>query len=62
MDGTRKKEDMNKDAEIQVKHMYAQSFALSETFLNEFKEFWSLPNEWKMYEDELGVPAFGAKY
>ena len=51
----------NKEAEIQVKHMYASSFALSETFLNEFKEFWSLPNDWKLMEDELGVPVFGAK-
>ena len=29
---------MNEEAEIQVKHMYAQSFALSEKFTNEFKD------------------------
>ena len=52
---------INKEAEIQVQHMYASSFALSETFLNEFKEFWSLPNDWKLMEDELGVPSFRCK-
>ncbi len=59
-----KKEKQNiiqKDASVQVRHMYAGSFALSETFANEFKEFWDLPAEWKLTEAELGVPVFGAK-
>jgi acetone carboxylase alpha subunit len=50
-----------KDASVQVRHMYAGSFALSEKFATEFKEFWSLPEEWKLTEDELGVPVFGRK-
>jgi acetone carboxylase alpha subunit len=52
---------VNKEAAVQVRHMYAGSFALSESFVNEFKEFWNLPKEWKLTEDELGVPVFGAK-
>ena len=51
----------NKQAEVQVKHMYARSFALSLSFFNEFKEFWNLSDDWKLTEAELGVPVFGAK-
>lgn len=52
---------LKKDAAVQVRHMYAGSFALSESFNREFKEFWSLPKEWDVTEEELGVPVFGAK-
>lgn len=52
---------LNKEAAVQVRHMYAGSFALSEKFANEFKQFWNLPTEWHLSEDELGVPTFGAK-
>lgn len=52
---------ITKQAAVQVRHMYAGSFALSAKFLQEFKEFWSLPEEWKLTEDELGVPVYGAK-
>ena len=51
----------NKQAEVQVRHMYASSFALSQSFFNEFKEFWNLSDDWKLTEAELGVPVFGAK-
>jgi acetone carboxylase alpha subunit len=50
-----------KDAAIQVRHMYASSFALSEKFTNEFKGFWNLPENWKLTEEELEMPIFGAK-
>lgn len=50
-----------KDAAIQVRHMYASSFALSEKFTNEFKGFWNLPKDWKLTEEELEMPIFGAK-
>jgi acetone carboxylase alpha subunit len=50
-----------KDASVQVRHMYASSFALSEKFTNEFMEFWNLPNKWKLTEEELEIPIFGAK-
>ena len=40
--------------------MYAQSFALSEKFTNEFKDFWNIPEEWMIYEDDLGVPTLGS--
>lgn len=51
---------MNEDAQIQVKHMYAESFALSEKFTDDFKGFWNLPEEWMIYEDDLGVPTLGS--
>jgi acetone carboxylase, alpha subunit len=51
---------LNEDAALQVKHMYAQSFALSEKFTDEFKGFWDILEEWMIYEDDLGVPTLGA--
>ncbi len=51
---------LNEEAAIQVRHMYAQSFALSEKFTNEFKDFWNIPEEWMIYEDDLGVPTLGS--
>jgi acetone carboxylase alpha subunit len=51
---------INKQAAVQVRHMYAGSFALSKKFANEFKTFWNLPQEWQLTEEELGVPVFGA--
>ncbi|MEH6945675.1 hydantoinase B/oxoprolinase family protein [Bacillus sp. JJ634] len=60
MEGERK-QILNEDAAIQVKHMYAQSFALSEKFTNEFKSFWNIPEEWMIYEDDLGVPTLGSR-
>jgi acetone carboxylase, alpha subunit len=56
-----RKKVFNKEAAVQVRHMYASSFALSEKFYNEFKAFWNLPENWKLTEDELGVPVFGRK-
>jgi acetone carboxylase alpha subunit len=53
---------LNKHASIQVKHMFATSFALSKKFTQEFKEFWSLPDSWQLLEDELGVPTYGSKH
>ncbi|HHW37276.1 MAG TPA: acetone carboxylase subunit alpha [Bacillales bacterium] len=51
---------MNKEASLQVKHMYAESFALSEKFTNDFKDFWNMPKDWMVYEDELNVPMLGS--
>jgi acetone carboxylase alpha subunit len=53
---------LTKHASPQVRHMFATSFALSEKFKNEFKSFWSLPEEWELPESELGVPSFGSTY
>jgi acetone carboxylase alpha subunit len=53
---------LNKHASIQVKHMFATSFALSKKFTQDFKEFWSLPDSWQLLEDELGVPTYGSKH
>lgn len=52
---------LKKKAAVQVRHMYAGSFALSETFAQEFKTFWTLPEAWNLTEDELEIPVFGAK-
>jgi acetone carboxylase alpha subunit len=53
---------LNKHAAVQVQHMFATSFALSEKFTREFKEFWNLPADWQLLEEELGVPSYGAKH
>jgi acetone carboxylase alpha subunit len=52
---------LRKEASVQVRHMYATSFALSEKFLNEFRTFWNLPESWIVTEEELEVPTFGSK-
>lgn len=52
---------LEKEASVQVRHMYASSFALSKKFTSEFKEFWNLPEGWNLTEDELEIPVFGAK-
>src|SRR5699024_2329312 len=49
----------NKDASNQVKLMYAESFALSEKFTDEFKDFWGLDKEWMVFEDELNATKLG---
>lgn len=51
-----------KDASVQVQHMFATSFALSGKFTRAFKEFWSLPAEWQLLEDELDVPTYGSRH
>ncbi|ACR02064.1 hydantoinase B/oxoprolinase family protein [Thauera aminoaromatica] len=53
---------LNKHAAVQVRHMFATSFALSEKFTKQFKDFWSLPDDWQLLEEELGVPSYGAKH
>ncbi|UCV24118.1 hydantoinase B/oxoprolinase family protein [Ferribacterium limneticum] len=53
---------INKHAAVQVQHMFATSFGLSEKFTKEFKDFWSLPADWELLEDELGVPTYGSKH
>ncbi len=53
---------INKHAAVQVQHMFATSFALSEKFTKEFKDFWSLPADWELREEELGVPTYGSKH
>jgi acetone carboxylase alpha subunit len=53
---------INKHAAVQVQHMFATSFGLSEKFTKEFKDFWNLPAYWQLLEDELGVPTYGSKH
>ena len=50
---------VNKDAAIAVQLMYAQSFKLGERFHAHFRDFWSLPDDWEMLEEDLPVPSFG---
>jgi acetone carboxylase alpha subunit len=42
--------------------MFATSFALSEKFTKQFKDFWNLPADWLVLEEELGVPTYGSKH
>lgn len=56
---TEKKNILDKEASLQVRHMYAQSFALSEQFTDEFKEFWGIDEDWMIYEDDLDVTRLG---
>ncbi|NML28384.1 hydantoinase B/oxoprolinase family protein [Zoogloea dura] len=53
---------LNKHAAVQVQHMFATSFALSEKFTKQFKDFWNLPADWQVLEEELGVPTYGSKH
>lgn len=53
---------LHKHASTQVQHMFATSFALSEKFTRAFKDFWSLPADWQLLEEELGVPTYGSKH
>lgn len=54
-----KKNIVAKDASKQVRHMYAQSFALSKEFTDQFTSFWDLDDEWMIYEDDLDVTRLG---
>lgn len=53
---------LNKHASTPVQHMFATSFALSAKFERQFKDFWSLPDDWQLREEDLGVPSYGAKH
>ncbi|GGB95832.1 acetone carboxylase subunit alpha [Marinobacterium zhoushanense] len=53
---------LDQQASVQVKQMFASSFALSPKFLAEFKSFWDLPEHWQLLEESLGIPMFGAKH
>ncbi len=50
---------LDQKASLQVRNMYAESFALSEKFTQEFKEFWTLPEDWIIHEEELNMPKLG---
>ncbi len=54
-----KKNILEHKASLQVRNMYAESFALSEQFTKEFKQFWSLPEDWMIYEKDLNMPKLG---
>ena len=53
---------LNKHASVQVQHMFATSFALSEKFTRQFKAFWDLPADWELNESDLNVPTYGSKH
>ncbi|HLR42911.1 MAG TPA: hydantoinase B/oxoprolinase family protein, partial [Pseudogracilibacillus sp.] len=54
-----KKKIVDEKAAEPVRNMYAQSFALSEQFTDQFKDFWKLADDWMIYEDELSVTRLG---
>ncbi len=51
-----------KTASTQVQHMYATSFGLSKKFEQQFRDFWNLPADWTLTEEELDVPTYGSKF
>lgn len=53
---------LDKQASLPVRHMFATSFGLSDKFLNDFRRFWDLPDDWTIVESELGIPSFGSKH
>lgn len=53
---------LTKNASVQVQHMFATSFALSQKFERQFREFWTLPEAWTLKEEDLGVPSYGSKF
>ncbi|MDP6184418.1 MAG: acetone carboxylase subunit alpha, partial [Gammaproteobacteria bacterium] len=48
-----------KDGSPQVKHMYANSFFLSDKFVTEFRQFWGLSEDWFIRLGEDGTEGFG---
>lgn len=59
---TEREKILAKDAGTHVQQMFASSFALGPRFYSEFKAFWTLPEEWTLLEEEIGVPHYGSKY
>jgi acetone carboxylase alpha subunit len=53
---------LTKHASPAVRHMYATSFGLSGKFLDEFRTFWKLPDDWIVTEAELDTPSYGSKF
>ena len=56
---TEREKIMAKDASKQVKLMYAESFALSKQFTDQFTSFWDIKDDWMIYEKDLDVTKLG---
>lgn len=50
---------IDKKAAIPVQLMYAQSFKLGQRFRKVFRDFWDIPEDWDLLEEDLPVPSFG---
>lgn len=59
---TEREKILAKDAATQVQQMFAASFHLGPHFLAEFKAFWTLPADWQLLEEEIGIPHYGSHY
>lgn len=57
-----RKRILNKDAGTQVQQMFASSFRLGPRFEESFRKFWDLPDDWKLSEDEIGIPHYGSTH
>lgn len=53
---------LDKDTGIHVQQMYASSFKLGPKWAQEFREFWDLPAEWDIKEEDLPIPSYGREY
>ncbi|MBC56588.1 MAG: acetone carboxylase subunit alpha [Confluentimicrobium sp.] len=51
-----------KDAGVHVQQMFAASFKLGPRFEKEFRDFWTLPDDWKLMEADLPIPSYGREY
>lgn len=54
-----KKNILAKKASKPVQLMYAESFALSEQFTDQFKDFWDIDEDWMIHEKDLDVTKLG---
>jgi acetone carboxylase alpha subunit len=53
---------INKHASVQVQHMFATSFALSEKFTRSSRTSGACRLTGMVLEEELGVPTYGSKH
>ena len=42
--------------------MFAASFKLGPRFEQQFRSFWTLPEDWKLMEADLPIPSYGREY
>ena len=53
---------LNKDTGVHVQQMYASSFQLGPKWAQEFRDFWDLPEDWDLKEEDLPIPSYGREY
>ncbi|WP_417809802.1 hydantoinase B/oxoprolinase family protein [Thioclava sp.] len=59
---TERERILAKDAGTHVQQMFAASFKLGPKWEEGFREFWDLPDEWQLKEEDLPIPSYGREY